>query len=97
MSVPSTPEPQKIPLSQFTRRLFFRWVRRGTIQLVPTPVGIVPSHALPNKQICHSEGIRRGCPKNLNFNPFDHLMFGRLSRAMENCLFNPQRRVVASP
>src|SRR5258708_4145424 len=43
--------------------------------LPPTPL---------KRQNCHSEGIRQGCPKNLNFKPFDHLMFGCLSRAIED-------------
>ncbi len=34
-------------------------------------------------QICHSEGIRGGCPKNLNFNSFRNLLFKRLSRELK--------------
>jgi hypothetical protein len=34
-------------------------------------------------QICHSEGIRGRCPKNLNFNSSRNLLFKRLSRELK--------------
>jgi hypothetical protein len=39
-------------------------------------------------QNCHSEGIRRGCPKNLNFNCSNHLMLGSFSPARANRFSN---------
>ena len=41
------------------------------------PTATIDFSSKPFKiQICHSEGIRRGCPKNLNFEYFRHVILG---------------------